>query len=132
MTSIKDVARQAGVSVGTVSNFFNRPERVKQETKARIARVVADMNYVPNPMAQVVRSGVSNTIAVVMPNLTNTFYAELYTSIKRSLSEHGYMPAFYTLQEDLEYLESYLTNLSSLYIGGAILCYIPRKAWKKP
>ena len=66
MASIKDVARLAGVSLGTVSNVLNRPERVGPERRARVERAIAELGFVRNEPARQLRAGMSRTVAVVV------------------------------------------------------------------
>ena len=63
---IKDVAKRAGVSIGTASNVLNRPEVVRPETRAKVEAAIAELGFVPNQPARQLRSGSSTTIAYVV------------------------------------------------------------------
>ncbi|MGI5271542.1 LacI family DNA-binding transcriptional regulator [Nonomuraea sp. CA-218870] len=82
MPSIKDVARLAGVSVGTVSNVLNRPEMVARETRLRVEAAVAQLGYVRNGPARQLRAGRSRTIAVVALDLTNPFFIDVLGGVE--------------------------------------------------
>ena len=62
-TSIKEVARHAGVSLGTVSNVLNRPESVSPATRERVLDAIAELGYVRNDSARQLRAGRSRTVA---------------------------------------------------------------------
>lgn len=76
-TGIKDVAREAGVSIGTVSNVLNRPDTVTPAIRKRVLKVIAKLGYVRNDSARQLRAGRSRTIAVVVLDIGNPFFADL-------------------------------------------------------
>lgn len=76
-SGIKDVARLAGVSVGTVSNVLNRPSRVNAETAARVRAAIDELGFVRNDAARQLRVGHSSTIGLVMLDVGNPFFAEV-------------------------------------------------------
>ncbi|GAA3141508.1 LacI family DNA-binding transcriptional regulator [Nonomuraea roseoviolacea] len=82
MSSIKEVARLAGVSVGTVSNVLNRPELVAQETRLRVQAAVAQLGYVRNGSARHLRAGRSRTIGVVALDLSNPFVIDVLRGVE--------------------------------------------------
>jgi len=65
-SSVKDVAARAGVSLGTVSNVLNRPDRVSPETRARVEQAMRDLGFVRNESARQLRAGHSRTLAYVL------------------------------------------------------------------
>ncbi|MFI7613609.1 LacI family DNA-binding transcriptional regulator [Nonomuraea terrae] len=77
MSSIKEVARLAGVSVGTVSNVLNRPEVVAPDTRRRVRAAIAQLGYVRNGPARQLRAGRSRTIGVVALDLSNPFFIDV-------------------------------------------------------
>ena len=75
--SIKDVAAQAGVSVGTVSNVLNHPDRVSPETVDRVRGAIKDLGFVRNDVARHLRAGESRTIALLVMDAANPFFTDL-------------------------------------------------------
>ncbi|MER5488957.1 LacI family DNA-binding transcriptional regulator, partial [Streptomyces sp. NPDC002812] len=75
--SIKDVARAAGVSVGTVSNVINRPETVGEETRARVRAAIDQLGYVRSESARQLRSGSSRIIGLLVLDLGNPFFVSV-------------------------------------------------------
>ncbi len=81
-TSVKDVAVAAGVSLGTVSNVLNRPERVSASTRERVERAMADLGFVRNEAARALRAGRSRTLAYVMLDAGNPFFTDVAQGIE--------------------------------------------------
>jgi LacI family transcriptional regulator len=75
--SVKDVAQRAGVSLGTVSNVLNRPDRVSAATRSRVEQAMAELGFVRNESARQLRAGRSRTIGYVMLDATNPFFTDV-------------------------------------------------------
>ena len=89
--SVKDVAAAAGVSLGTVSNVLNRPDRVSTATRERVLAAMSDLGFVPNESARQLRRGQSSLLVYVMLDVTNPFFTDVAQGIEatarsRSLS----------------------------------------------
>lgn len=82
--TILDVAARAGVHAGTVSRALNRPEQVAEETRARVEAAVRELGFVPNRAARGLITGRTGNIAVIVPDITNPFFALLVRSIERA------------------------------------------------
>lgn len=80
--SVKDVAAAAGVSLGTVSNVLNRPERVKPGTRERVERAMAQLGFVRNEQARQLRAGTSRAVGYVMLDATNPFFTDVAQGIE--------------------------------------------------
>ncbi|GGY38316.1 LacI family DNA-binding transcriptional regulator [Streptomyces djakartensis] len=87
---IQDVAAAAGVSVSTVSNVLNRPERVNAQTAERVRTAIAALDYVPHPGAAGLRTGRACAIGLVLPDVTNSFYARIARGAADAAYGHGY------------------------------------------
>lgn len=92
--TMKDVAREAGVALGTVSKVVNG-KPVGEEYRIRVEEAVRKLNYRINNYAKGLKSSKTNTVAVIMPNLINPFFAALTNAINRALSERNYRMLFY-------------------------------------
>ncbi|WP_443034247.1 LacI family DNA-binding transcriptional regulator [Streptomyces sp. BE147] len=77
MAGIKDVARRAGVSVGTVSNVINRPEAVLPRTRARVLAAIDELGYVRSESARQLRAGRSRIMALLVLDMGNPFFVEV-------------------------------------------------------
>ena len=87
---IKQVAKQAGVSPGTVSNVLNRPERVAAATRARVEEAIKDLGFVRNGSASTLRAGQGRTIGLMVLDLGNPFFTEVARGVEDECSERGY------------------------------------------
>lgn len=90
MASIKDVAQKAGVSITTVSRVINGNAPVHELTRADVTEAMEDLGYIPDRMAQGMRTKKTNTIAMVIPEYRNAFYHELLQYIEGAASQRGY------------------------------------------
>jgi DNA-binding LacI/PurR family transcriptional regulator len=90
MTTLIDVARRAGVSKSTVSNVIRGDVRVARTTRAKVERAIADTQYHPNAIARSLKAQSSTAIGIVVPDLTNPFYAELAVGVERAANALGY------------------------------------------
>lgn len=87
--TILDVAARAGVNPGTVSRALNRPELVAAATRERIEAAVADLGFVPNRAARGLITGRTGNIAVIVPDITNPFFALLVRAVERAARGDG-------------------------------------------
>ncbi|GAB0115184.1 LacI family DNA-binding transcriptional regulator [Acidisoma sp. C75] len=87
--TIKDVASAAGVSVAAVSRYLNGSIRLPPATTKRIDQAVAALRYVPNPLARSLSRGRSDTIGLVVPEISNPFFAGLAAAVETAAAEHG-------------------------------------------
>jgi LacI family transcriptional regulator len=85
--SVKDVAAAAGVSLGTVSNVLNRPDRVTPSTRERVERVMAELGFVRNESARQLRAGTSRTLAYVVLDAGNPFFTDVAAGIDDAAEE---------------------------------------------
>ncbi len=90
MASITDVAKKAGVGVGTVSRVISGKGYVSDKTKAKVLKAVRELNYVPNELARNLTQRRSNTIAIIVPNISNLFYSMMVNEIEQRLRVLGY------------------------------------------
>lgn len=88
--SIKDVAREAGVSTATVSHVLNNSRFVSAETRARVLGAVERCNYYPNAHARSLASGRSQMLGLLISDITNPFFPELVKAIEAAAFERGY------------------------------------------
>lgn len=89
MTTISKVAERAGVSRTTVSHVLNHAERVSPHLRERVMAAIAELGYVPNPQAQSLRTGRTNMVAVLIPDIRNPFYPELVKTVQSDLEAAG-------------------------------------------
>ncbi len=109
-TTIKDVANQVGVSTTTVSVVMNQKKHhISKETQEAIFKAAKKLNYRPNQLAVSMVTKKSNTIALVVPDILNPFFAELVNCIGNEAARHNYTTIFYCTNDqplDVEYVKS--------------------------
>ena len=87
---MKDVATLAGVSLGTVSNVLNSPHLVADATRERVEEAIARLGWMRNESARQLRAGKSHTIGMVVMDIANPFFADLFTGAEECVHEHGF------------------------------------------
>ncbi|MGA2477504.1 MAG: LacI family DNA-binding transcriptional regulator [Spirochaetia bacterium] len=124
MAVIKDVAKRAGVSTGTVSKFFSNPATLREENRLRIQEAVKDLKYHPSNIARSLRTQRTNLIALIVPDIVNPFYASVYDAVRLEASQFDYKPILYTTEDDLKILKDYLEGDYIHEVDGIILCFL--------
>ncbi|HZS62647.1 MAG TPA: LacI family DNA-binding transcriptional regulator [Gemmatimonadaceae bacterium] len=89
-STIRDVARAAGVSVATVSRVFNNSGPVHEQTRSRVREVASELRYSPNSAARSLITAKSNTLGVLLPDLYGEFFSEVIRGIDQTAQEQGY------------------------------------------
>jgi DNA-binding LacI/PurR family transcriptional regulator len=90
LPTIRDIAREAGVSISAVSHAFNRPGELSPDVRERILRLANDRGYRPDPRARGLRRNESSLIALLVSDLSNAFNAALAKAVQQAISELGY------------------------------------------
>jgi len=102
MATIKDVARIAGVSVASVSRVINKGPKVSKLTIEKVNKVMKDIGYTPNANARALVTQKSMTIGVVIPDLTDPFFASLASAIDKIARLHNMQMLLSTAQQSVE------------------------------
>ena len=100
MSTIRDVAQAAGVSVATVSRALRGVDRVRPQTRERIQRLAAELDFVASPAAVSLASGRTRVIAVVAPSRTRWYFATLVRGIDRRLRQHDHLVFLVDLEDE--------------------------------
>lgn len=118
---IHDVAREAGVSVATVSRVFNSPEKVTELTRVQVQQVAHRLGYVANHSARTLRTQRSRSLGVVLPTLSNPVFAECLEGIAQAAAAGGYaiQPLMGHYERDLE--DEAVHQLLAANVDGMIL-----------
>ncbi len=100
--TIHDVARAAGVSISTVSRALSRPDRVNGGTREVVVRAADELGYRPSPQARSLLSGRSDTVMLVLPDVTNPFFFGLIRGVQRQAAESGYSQVVVDTDESVD------------------------------
>ncbi|MEF3305639.1 LacI family DNA-binding transcriptional regulator [Paenibacillus sp. GYB003] len=119
--SIYDIAKEAGVSVATVSRTINNPEKVSKRTKTKIYEIMERLNYAPNALAQSLVSRSTKTIGVFLSSVTNPFYAEMVQAIEQRAFNDNYTILFGNTSNRIEKEQKYVDVFLKKQVDGIIL-----------
>ena len=121
-TSLKDLARELGVSIATVSRALRNSPEIGKEMQERVKELAKRMNYRPNPFAQSLRKEAPRVIGVVVPNLVTHYYAAVLDGIEEEARRAGYSVISANTHEDSETEVRAIDNFISLHVEGIIAC----------
>ncbi len=133
MTTMRDVARVAGVSAKTVSRVFNDDPHVTEETRERVRWAMQKLNYVPNLLARSFRAGADPAVGLAVPDIDDPFFAEITSSIEIDLVGRGMAVVVSSLGQAAERERSALEALLRRQISGLIVaCASANQAYLAP
>lgn len=118
---MKDVARAAGVSLGTVSNVLNRPEVVAEATRTRVQKAIKELGFVVNASAQTLRAGRTKVLGLVVPDIGNPFFTEVAKGVDDAAFAAGYSVILCNTNEDSAKEDRYLELLASQRVAGILI-----------
>jgi LacI family transcriptional regulator len=124
MTTMRDVARVAGVSAKTVSRVFNEDPHVTDETRERVRWAMQKLNYVPNLLARSFRAGADAAVGLAIPDLADPFFAAMTSSIEVYLVARGMAVVVTSLVHGAERERSALEALLRRQISGLIVACV--------
>ncbi|HJB91724.1 MAG TPA: LacI family transcriptional regulator [Candidatus Eisenbergiella merdigallinarum] len=120
MSTIKDVARCAGVSIATVSRVLNKKGAVSPEAENAVTLAMQKLDYHPNHMARALVKGRNNTIGVILPSFNNPFWSEIAQEIEKSAKEEGYHVLFSIAGEGEKGMDESISYLRASQVCGII------------
>lgn len=117
--TIYDVARGAGVSLATVSRVLNNPEKVKDETRQRVLKVIKELGYRPNVIARGLASRKTTTVGVVISDITRASVAEMLGGISDIAQNYHYSIKLFSVREDMDVIDT-LHNIVAEQVDGVL------------
>lgn len=121
MPTIVEVASRAGVSAITVSRVVNNSGPVSSKVRARVEQAIADVGYVPNAVARSLRSKRTDTIALVVTDMTNPFFTTIAHGVEAAVSDSGMMLIICSTDERGAEEERYVRMLLQRRVDGILL-----------
>src|SRR5258706_2253334 len=121
MSSIREVARRAGVSLGTVSNVLNRPEIVAEETRRRVQLAIEEIGFVCNGSARQLRAGTSQHIGLVVLDVANPFFTEVARGVEDLANQAGYVVILCNSDDSVDKENHYLHVLEEQRTEGVLI-----------
>lgn len=123
MATIREVAATAGVSVGTVSNYLNARVTVAASTAARIQEAIDLLGYRVDASARAFRTRQTNSIGLVVPNVTNPYFAEIARAVAHSLWKHGIQTFLCDAADDEAVEHAHVEQLIGRRVDGILVSY---------
>ncbi|MDY7224232.1 LacI family DNA-binding transcriptional regulator [Halalkalibacterium halodurans] len=133
MTTIRDVAKHAKVSVATVSRVLNKKGYVSKEAEEAVLQAIKELNYQPSSVARSLYHKTSGMIGLLIPDISNPFFPELARAVEDVASTYGYTVVLCNTDEEIEKERKYLQALKQKYVDGVILTtsFLPYKEYEQ-
>lgn len=118
--TLKDVAKKAGVSIGTASMALNNSKKVNIDTYKKVHKIARELKYIPNARARALVKQSTNIIGLVVPHIINPFFAELAQAVKDTVKNKGYNVILCSTDGKEEEEARYIDFFKGGMIDGAI------------
>lgn len=125
MSTIREVARLAGVSVGTVSNILSEAVPVSADLRARVERVVRELDYHPNHAARSLKSRRTQTLGVVISDLTNPFFPLVIRGAEDAALKRGFLLNIFNTDDNIEREQKVFSILRTRRVDGILAVVAP-------
>jgi len=119
--SLEDVAQLAGVSTATVSRVLNNIGVVKSTTRTRVLKAIKDLKYYPNVHARALAGGVNKTLGLIVSNLENPFFLDIFRVLEQEAHDHGYEVLIANTDYDSQWLNSSVRTMLGRRVAGLAL-----------
>ena len=122
--SIKDIAREANVSITTVSFILNgkaEKMRISQEMITKVEKIIQDFGFRPNQVARSLRTGNTKTIGLIVEDISNPFFASIARLIENKAYKHGYKIIYSSTENNLEKAKGLIRMFRSRQVDGYII-----------
>lgn len=121
VVSVRDVALRAGVSVGTVSNVMNHPDKVAPSTVTRVRAAIDELGFIRNDAARQLRDGRSKTIGLIVLDVRNPFFTDVARGAEEKAATAGLMVTLGNSDENTEREATYLDLFEQQRVHGVLI-----------
>ena len=121
MATIKDVAREAGLTVTTVSRVLNNRGYISDNARRKVAEAMEKLNYQPNEVARSLHKKSSKTIGVIVPHIRHPYFAEMISNLENAAYKEGYRILLCNTQSKEEKAKAYIEICTGNRVAGIIL-----------
>ena len=121
MSTIKDVAKYANVSIATVSRVINEVQNVSPKTVKKVQDAIKELDYIPNGVARNLKSERSKTVGLLVSDIANSYFAVMAKTLEAELRKAGYDMLICSTNEDAMLEEKYINRFLSNQGAGMIL-----------
>ena len=119
--NIYDIAKKANVSVATVSRVINKSGQVRESTRKKVEKAIAEMHYTPSSVARSLSTQQTDNIGIIVPDIFNPFYARVLAGITRVTGRYGYNTFLFNADENVDHLHQILRAIQGERLKGIIL-----------
>lgn len=123
-TTISELAKELGLSVSTVSRALNGKSVVKEDTRQLVVEAAKKYSYMPNEIARSLKKSSTKTMAVVLPDISETFFSTIVKEIDRVVAKQGYMIILADTHENIENEKKYLDMLYTRRVDALVLATV--------
>ncbi|PLR80546.1 LacI family transcriptional regulator [Bacillus canaveralius] len=120
MANMRQIAKQAGVGIATVSRYINNTGYVSEEVKAKIEKVIEEVHYRPNELARAIFKRNSKIIGLLVPNISNPYFNEMALIIEEYASNLGFSIFLCNTNDDPKKERAYINVLQGHRVAGII------------
>ncbi len=124
--NLKSIAKELNVSVSTVSRVVNNKDNVNEETRARVLALLNKYNYVPNEVARSLKNQTTNMIGIIVPDITEGFFAQIIKGADQILTENGYSLIFCDSNESEAKEKHYMELLFQKRVEALVLATVSK------
>lgn len=122
MATLKDVAQEAGLTVGTVSRVLNNRGYISNNARKKVEDAMKKLNYHPNEVARSLHKKSTNTIGLIVPHIRHPYFAEMISNLENQAYKKGYKILLCNSQSMQEKEKEYINICTSNKVAGIILC----------
>ena len=119
--NIYDVAKKARVSSATVSRVMNGSPHVRETTKSRVVKAIAELDYTPNAVARKLSTGDTGSIGFLVPDIENPFFTHLLRGITDAADKHGYNIFLCSTEDSAEKERRFLESMRAERMSGMLV-----------
>ena len=129
-TNIYSIAKEAGVSIATVSRVINQSASVSEKSRQKVLNAIKKYDYVPNMAARNLSTSTSRSIGVVIPDMRNQFFMQLLQGITLAADQIGYNIILFNSGEDVDREHKVLDSMRELRLRGIIITPVSYSNWE--
>mgnify|MGYP005793825779 FL=1 len=131
VNSIKDIARLSGYSISTVSRVLNNTGRISLKTREKILKIAKENNYSQNIIAKGMRKGSLAIIGILVPDITNPYYASIVKKCEQNFFKEDYLTIVCNTERNAELEEKYISRLGNHMVDGLVIVSTQREIDQK-
>ncbi|HBA48165.1 MAG TPA: LacI family transcriptional regulator [Lachnospiraceae bacterium] len=122
MATLKDVARESGLTVGTVSRVLNNRGYISDSAREKVDQAMKKLNYRPNEVARSLSKSTSSTIGVIVPHIRHPYFTEMISNLEYQAYKKGYKVLLFNSRNTVEKEREYIEMCTGNKVAGIILC----------